>query len=55
MLEPFRVSRDEDKVPITLVLQTRPLSDIRRVGGRWGLLAAMLDALIHLVDDMDDS
>ena len=28
------------------------LSDIRRVGG---LLAAMLDALIHLVDDMDDS
>ena len=52
MLEPFRVSRDEDKVPITLILQTRPLSDIRRVGG---LLAAMLDALIHLVDDMDDS
>ena len=31
------------------------LSDVRRVGGRWGLLADMLDALIHLVDDMDDS
>ena len=62
MLEPFRVSRSKDKIAITLVLQTRPfcrtLSDIRRVGGPWGLLADVLDALIHLVDDiidMDDS